>query len=31
MSIMVATKPEATPKNQVTPEELLAMPDGGAL
>ena len=29
MSTMVATQPEATPKTEVTPEELLAMPDGG--
>ena len=29
MSTMVATEPEATPKAEVTPEELLAMPDGG--
>jgi Uma2 family endonuclease len=29
MSTMAAAKPEATPKTQVTPEELLAMPDGG--
>jgi len=29
MSTMVATEPEATPKAELTPEELLAMPDGG--
>jgi Uma2 family endonuclease len=29
MSMMVATQPEVSPKNEVTPEELLAMPDGG--
>ncbi|MFI5459682.1 MAG: Uma2 family endonuclease [Isosphaerales bacterium] len=29
MSTMVATEAEATPKAEVTPEELLAMPDGG--
>ncbi len=29
MSTMVATQPEASPKTEVTPEELLAMPDGG--
>jgi len=29
MSTMVATEPEAMPKAGVTPEELLAMPDGG--
>jgi Uma2 family endonuclease len=29
MSMMVATEPDAPPKPQVTPEELLAMPDGG--
>jgi len=29
MSTMVATEPEATPKADMTPEELLAMPDGG--
>ena len=26
---MVATEPETTPKAEITPEELLAMPDGG--
>ena len=29
MSTMVATQPEVTSKTEVTPEELLAMPDGG--
>ncbi len=29
MSTMVATEPEVMPKAEVTPEELLAMPDGG--
>ena len=29
MSTMVATEPEVMPKTEVTPEELLAMPDGG--
>ncbi len=29
MSTMVATEPEAKPKADITPEELLAMPDGG--
>ena len=29
MSTMVATEPEMKPKAEVTPEELLAMPDGG--
>jgi Uma2 family endonuclease len=29
MSTMVATHPEATRKTEVTPKELLAMPDGG--
>jgi Uma2 family endonuclease len=29
MSTMVATQPEAMPKAELTPEELLAMPDGG--
>jgi Uma2 family endonuclease len=29
MSAMVATQPETTPKAEITPEELLAMPDGG--
>ena len=29
MSTMVATQPEVTTKTEVTPEELLAMPDGG--
>jgi Uma2 family endonuclease len=29
MSTMVATEPEVMPKSEVTPEELLAMPDGG--
>ena len=29
MSTMVATEPEVKPKAEVTPDELLAMPDGG--
>lgn len=29
MSTMVATEPEVVPKTEVTPEELLVMPDGG--
>jgi len=29
MSTMIATDPDATPKAEVTPDELLAMPDGG--
>jgi Uma2 family endonuclease len=29
MSTMIATQAAATPKTEVTPEELLAMPDGG--
>jgi hypothetical protein len=29
MSMTVATQTRATPKTEVTPEELLAMPDGG--